>query len=185
MPIFARLRANPYAVSAFKALTWFPVVVFFVDHGFSYATVDGRSMQPTFNPDSNMLRRDVVLLNKWSAMNHEFKRGEVVTLTSPTNPNRIITKRIIALEGDIVKPLRKKDTVSVPKGHCWVEGDEAFHSKDSNSFGTVPMGLINAKVTHILWPLSRSGRVELKPLSERVKVGFIQPNQLEEDHWYW
>lgn len=47
------------------------------------------------------------------------------------------------------------------------------------------MGLINAKVTHILWPLPRSGRVELKPLSERVKVGFIQPNQMEEDHWYW
>lgn len=29
--------------------------------------------------------------------------------------------------------------VNVPKGHCWVEGDEAFHSRDSNSFGTVSL----------------------------------------------
>jgi hypothetical protein len=43
--MYSRLRSNPYASSALKALAWFPVVVFFVDHGFSYATVEGRSMQ--------------------------------------------------------------------------------------------------------------------------------------------
>ncbi|KAI8337516.1 peptidase S24/S26A/S26B/S26C, partial [Chlamydoabsidia padenii] len=143
-----------------KALAWVPVALFFVDHGFSYATVEGRSMQPTFNPDTNMKQRDVVLLNKWAVTDHTFKRGEVVTLTSPTDPNHSIIKRIIALQGDTVKPLRSdKKSVRVPKGHCWVEGDEAFHSKDSNSFGTVPVGLINAKVTRILWPPSRFGPV--------------------------
>lgn len=43
--MYSRLRSNPYASSTLKALAWFPVVVFFVDHGFSYATVEGRSMQ--------------------------------------------------------------------------------------------------------------------------------------------
>jgi hypothetical protein len=43
--MYSRLRSNPYASSALKALAWFPVVVFFVDHGFSYASVEGRSMQ--------------------------------------------------------------------------------------------------------------------------------------------
>lgn len=50
----------------------------------------------------------------------------------------MITKRIIGLPGDIVQHLRKKDKqVRIPQGHCWIEGDEAFHSKDSNSFGPV------------------------------------------------
>ncbi|CAO3589412.1 unnamed protein product [Absidia cylindrospora] len=106
-------------------------------------------MQPTFNPDTNLLRRDV---------------------------------RIIALQGDTVKPLRSDKPVQVPKGHCWLEGDEAFHSKDSNSFGTVPIALINAKVTRILWPPSRFGPVEKKPLSNRVKMGFIQPGK-DDDFW--
>ncbi|SAM06007.1 hypothetical protein [Absidia glauca] len=180
--MYSRLRSNPYASSALKALAWFPVVVFFVDHGFSYATVEGRSMQPTFNPDTNLLRRDVVLLNKWATTNHEFHRGEVVTMTSPTNPKSVITKRIIALQGDTVKPLRSDKKVRVPKGHCWVEGDEAFHSIDSNSFGTAPVGLIHAKVTRILWPPSRFGPVEKRPLSNRVQTGFIKPG-IEEDFW--
>lgn len=37
----------------------------------------------------------------------------------------------------MVQPLRKDEEVPIPAGHCWVEGDEAFHSKDSNSFGPV------------------------------------------------
>ncbi|KAI8084947.1 mitochondrial inner membrane protease subunit 2 [Halteromyces radiatus] len=180
--MYSRLRSNPYTSSVLKALPWIPVVVFFVDHGFSYATVEGRSMQPTFNPDTNMLQRDIVLLNKWAATDHEFSRGEIVTLISPTEPKRIITKRIIALQGDTVKPLRSDKLVRVPRGHCWVEGDEAFHSKDSNSFGTVPIALINAKVTRILWPPSRFGAVEKKPLSDRVQIGFIQPGK-DEDFW--
>ncbi|KAI8996890.1 peptidase S24/S26A/S26B/S26C, partial [Pilobolus umbonatus] len=141
------------------AITWVPAVVFFVDHGFSYALISGRSMQPTFNPDSNQLKKDIVLLNKWGITNHTFNRGDVVTLTSPIDPKCLITKRIIALPGDEVKPLRGKESVKVPEGHCWVEGDEAFHSRDSNSFGTVPIGLIRAKVSYVLWPPSRIGPV--------------------------
>lgn len=56
---------------------------------------------------------------------------------SPTDPKSIITKRVLALPGDTIKPLRKKDPVAVPEGHVWVEGDEAFHSRDSNAFGPV------------------------------------------------
>ncbi|KAI8391161.1 peptidase S24/S26A/S26B/S26C [Radiomyces spectabilis] len=184
MGLFGRLRSSPYTVSALKALTWLPVVVFVVDHGFSYGPVNGRSMQPTFNPDSNKLKRDFVFLNKWAVNDHNFERGEVVTLTSPTDPKLQITKRIIAIEGDTVQPLRHSAApVHVPKGHCWVEGDEAFHSRDSNSFGTVPMALITAKVTHILWPPSRFGAVEKRPVNlDRVSIGFIQPGR-DDDFW--
>ncbi|KAI9248267.1 peptidase S24/S26A/S26B/S26C [Phascolomyces articulosus] len=183
MGIYSRVRTSPYFTPTVRALAWFPVVMFFVDHGFSYGTVHGRSMQPTFNPDSNQMWRDRVLLNKWAVTDHEFERGEVVTLTSPSDPKCILTKRIIALEGDTVQPLKHNKTpVYVPKGHCWVEGDEAFHSRDSNTFGTVPMGLIKAKVTHILFPFERFGPVEKRPISKRVTIGFIQPGQ-DDDYW--
>jgi len=68
-------------------------------------------------------------------------------------------KRIVALEGDIVKTLPPyPDTeVTIPPGHVWVEGDESFHTEDSNIFGPIPLALINAKLTYIIWPLDRSG----------------------------
>lgn len=43
--IFSKLRGNPYTASVISALTWVPVAIFFVDHGYSYAKVSGRSMQ--------------------------------------------------------------------------------------------------------------------------------------------
>ncbi|ORE08086.1 LexA/Signal peptidase [Rhizopus microsporus var. microsporus] len=173
---FTRLRSNPYFGAFLSALPWIPVAIFFVDHGYSYARVSGRSMQPTFNPDSNMMSKDIILLEKWSAAKHKFKRGEVVLLTSPTDPKRIITKRIIALPGDMVQPLRKDEEVPIPAGHCWVEGDEAFHSKDSNSFGPVPIGLIHAKAKYILWPPSRFGPVPDRPINpNRIKTNVFRP----------
>ncbi|KAI8331433.1 mitochondrial inner membrane protease subunit 2 [Choanephora cucurbitarum] len=174
--VFHRLKSNPYTASLLRALPWLPAAVFFVDHGYSYAVISGRSMQPTFNPDSNMLSRDVVLLNKRSANKYNYERGQVVTLKSPIDPKCIITKRIMALPGDTIVPLRNKnEVVRVPEGHVWIEGDEAFHSRDSNSFGTVPINLIEAKVTRILWPLSRFGPVEVKPVNpDRVKTNVFR-----------
>ena len=42
---FPRLRSNPYFGAFLSALPWIPVAIFFVDHGYSYARVSGRSMQ--------------------------------------------------------------------------------------------------------------------------------------------
>jgi len=83
----------------------------------------------------------------------------------------VITKRIIALEGDTVFTLLPypDKLVKIPKGHCWVEGDDAFHSKDSNEYGPLPLALINAKVSYILWPFSRFSKVE-RVESSRVSV---------------
>lgn len=76
---------------------------------------------------------------------------------SPEDPKRILIKRILATEGDIVKtlPPYPDREVLVPKGHVWIEGiyhyisdhpttyisvllgDEHFLSDDSNRFGAV------------------------------------------------
>lgn len=60
-------------------------------------------MQPTFNPDlyKHPLHHDVVLLDKWSIALGRYRRGDVVTLWSPQNPDLLTTKRIVALEGDM------------------------------------------------------------------------------------
>lgn len=54
----------------------------------------------------------------------------------------------------------KSEIVRIPDGHCWVEGDHAGHSMDSNSFGPVSLGLVTAKATFIVWPPSRWQNIE-------------------------
>ncbi|CAG8433778.1 11360_t:CDS:2 [Diversispora eburnea] len=152
--------------------SWIPVAIFCLDHGFTIGSIHGRSMQPTFNPDSNKLCHDIVLLNRAAAITHKYKRGDVVTLYLPDDPDKIIAKRIIALEGDTIftLPPYSEKCLRIPKGYCWVEGDDTFHSKDSNTFGPVPLGLIRSKVTFILWPFSRFGKVPHIEKPERVSV---------------
>jgi len=47
------------------------------------------------------------------------------------------------------------------QGRCWVEGDNAAESLDSQSaYGPVHLGLLEGRVTHIVWPPRRFRRVE-------------------------
>jgi inner membrane protease subunit 2 len=51
-------------------------------------------------------------------------------------------------------------TVVVPRGRCWVEGDNAAESLDSRSvYGPVHNGLLEGRVVGIVWPPHRIGRV--------------------------
>ncbi|XP_019348046.1 mitochondrial inner membrane protease subunit 2 isoform X2 [Alligator mississippiensis] len=132
-----------------------PVTVTFLDRVACVARVEGASMQPSLNPGGGQAS-DVVLLNHWSIRNYEVQRGDIVSLVSPRNPEQKIIKRVIALEGDIIKTTGyKKQYVKVPHGHMWVEGDHHGHSFDSNFFGPVSLGLLHARATHILWPPRR------------------------------
>ncbi|KAM5303605.1 mitochondrial inner membrane protease subunit 2 isoform 2-T2 [Glossophaga mutica] len=79
-----------------------PVAVTFLDRVACVARVEGASMQPSLNPGGSQ-SSDVVLLNHWKVRNFEVQRGDIVSLVSPKNPGQKIIKRVIALEGDIVK----------------------------------------------------------------------------------
>uniref|UniRef100_A0A9L0SX62 Mitochondrial inner membrane protease subunit 2 n=1 Tax=Equus caballus TaxID=9796 RepID=A0A9L0SX62_HORSE len=105
----------------------------------------------------------------------KLRFGEVGSLLqsqrSPKNPEQKIIKRVIALEGDIVKTIGHKNRyVKVPRGHIWVEGDHHGHSFDSNSFGPVSLGLLHAHATHILWPPERWQKLESVLPPERLPV---------------
>ncbi|CAN0095336.1 unnamed protein product [Ascophyllum nodosum] len=72
-----------------------------------------------------------------------------------------MVKRLIAVGGDWVRPLGSRhDVLRVPQGCCWVEGDNPRVSGDSNQFGPIPLALIEAKVTHVLWPPRRIGPLD-------------------------
>lgn len=152
--------------------------------------VEGISMQPTFNPncrpsnedlgdlfDSGLSRevlrkelkarsqKDLVLLNKWAARNkNRLRSGDVVSLISPRNPRELLIKRITAMPGDAIYLRETGETRIIEEGHCWIEGDnQSFSTDDSNNFGPVPLGLIKAKISYILWPPHRLQPIKCDP----------------------
>ncbi|KJE97564.1 inner membrane protease subunit 2 [Capsaspora owczarzaki ATCC 30864] len=152
---------------AVRSLVILPLAITLTDSVASVAGVQGRSMQPTLNPD---IAVDHILLDKWSVRDHRHRRGEVVVLWSPDEPTVAVIKRIIALEGDVVKTLSYKDPfVKIPRGHCWVEGDNHIHSRDSNTFGPIPVALIDARATHVIWPPARIQKIETVVSPDRIE----------------
>ena len=49
--------------------------------------------------------------------------------------------------------------MQVPEGHCWLLGDNLSASRDSRTYGPLPLALIKGKVTAKIWPLSEIGRM--------------------------
>ncbi|CAM2098386.1 unnamed protein product [Caretta caretta] len=99
---------------------------------------------------------------------HASKQNSIM---SPKNPEQKIIKRVIALEGDIVKTIGYKNKyVKIPHGHIWVEGDHHGHSFDSNAFGPVSLGLLHARATHILWPPRRWQKLQPMLPPERIPL---------------
>ncbi|GAB5367309.1 hypothetical protein AAMO2058_001219400 [Amorphochlora amoebiformis] len=136
------------------------------------AEIRGASMQPTLNPIPYEK-------NDWVAVRKFFyspKRGDVVIARNPSDPSEYIVKRILGLPGDMVKVQQQPNSSSpysyntqVPRGHCWLEGDNFGRSNDSNSFGPAPLALIQGKVSFIFWPPTRFGFVHsVEPGTERV-----------------
>ncbi|KAJ3736501.1 LexA signal peptidase [Lentinula guzmanii] len=150
---------KPSTTPGWRYVYWFPTVFVVSNYFYNLKIVSGRSMQPTLNPDAS-LWRDVGLFNRYAIHTKlDFNRDDIVALRSPEDPNRILVKRIVALAGDRVKtlPPYPNPEVVVPQGQAWIEGDEPFHSDDSNRFGPVPLSLIESRLVAVVWPPSRFG----------------------------
>jgi signal peptidase I len=130
---------------------------------------------------------DVVLVDKFSVqVRRQIRRGEVVLLVAPDDPQMLLVKRVVALPGDelrvggggaaaaaetaaaeaaaagapggIPAAAAAATTTVVPAGHVWVEGDNRARSVDSASrFGAVPLGLLRGRALGVVWPPSRFG----------------------------
>mmetsp|Transcript_22223 Transcript_22223/g.45410 ORF Transcript_22223/g.45410 Transcript_22223/m.45410 type:complete len:191 (+) Transcript_22223:77-649(+) len=126
-----------------------PLVFAFTQYGMTITPVEGRSMQPTLN--NGVGSRDAVCLDRLFA--HSYERGDVVVLHSPTDPTEMVLKRVVAMGGDWVRRRGGDQSfVRVPTGYLWVEGDSERFSTDSNAYGAVPAGLVNARVLCKVWP---------------------------------
>lgn len=154
-----------------KAALWLPVGITVNSLFVSAASVKGRSMQPALNEGMNQNAvRDRVLLDKFSVqIRHRYTRGDVVVLASPEDPGSFLIKRLVAIEGDLIKD-RKGDRVLIPAGKCWVEGDNEVFSDDSDKFGPVPLALIDSRVVAVVWPPNQMKLVKSELPPDRVNV---------------
>jgi signal peptidase I len=141
-----------------------------VTFGFQVARVEGQSMAPT------LADQDRLIVNKLIYRFAEPRRGDIVMLYYPLNPDKSFVKRVIAEENDQVRivdgrvyvndvPVRD-DYVPVecrshddwgpqviPEGYYFVMGDHRNNSSDSRHWGMVPKKYIIGKVQLRWWPV--------------------------------
>ncbi|KAF5736311.1 mitochondrial inner membrane protease subunit 1-like [Tripterygium wilfordii] len=121
----------------------------------------GPSMLPTLN-----ITADLLLAERLSHRFGKVEPGDIVLVRSPVAPRKVVTKRVIGMEGHsmtyVVDPNSSDrcETIVVPKGHLWVQGDNIYASTDSRRFGPVPYGLLEGKVFWRIWPPKDFGPLE-------------------------
>ena len=165
-------RAQEEIVAWVKTLASAAVyAVLIVTFGFQVARVEGQSMAPTLED------QDRLIVNKFAYRIGEPRRGDIVMLYYPLNPDKSFVKRVVAEEGDSVRivegrvyvndiPLQD-DYVSaefrshddwgpqiIPEGYYFVMGDHRSNSSDSRHWGMVPKRYLIGKVQLRWWPMS-------------------------------
>jgi len=141
-----------------------------VTFGFQVARVEGQSMAPT------LADQDRLIVNKFAYRVGIPRRGDIVMLYYPINPDKSFVKRVVAEEGDTVKitdgrvyvndvPMddsfvppeyRSHDDFGprvIDEGYYFVMGDHRNNSSDSRHWGLVPKKYIIGKVQLRWWPL--------------------------------
>ena len=173
-PSGARLtlhRVGEELVAWFKTLASAAVyATLIVTFGFQVARVEGQSMAPT------LADQDRLIVNKLAYRIGEPRRGDIVMLYYPLNPEKSFVKRVIAEEGDEVRIVDGRVYVNtipladdyvpaefrshddwgpqvIPEGYYFVLGDHRNNSSDSRHWGNVPKRYIIGKVQLRWWPL--------------------------------
>jgi signal peptidase I len=144
--------------------------VLIVTFGFQVARVEGQSMSPTLED------QDRLIVNKFVYRIGDPRRGDIVMLYYPVQPEKSFVKRIIAEENDSVHivegrvyvndiPLNDEYVLSefrghddygpktIPDGFYFVMGDHRSNSSDSRHWGMVPKKYIIGKVQLRWWPV--------------------------------
>ncbi|KAM1138606.1 hypothetical protein COP2_037544 [Malus domestica] len=131
-------------------------------HLLTVALCYGPSMLPTIGLAGNNL----CLAERISTRFDRIGVGDIVMVRSPEAPRKTVAKRLIATEGQsvtyVVDPKNgdRSETIVVPKGHVWVEGDNIYASRDSRNFGPVPYGLVEGRIFWRIWPPKDFGSLE-------------------------
>ena len=124
-----------------RIATVFGIAFIIKDQFYEIAPTIGASMIPTFD-----ILGDFVLLQKFQK--DKIAVGDVISAISPIEPHKLVLKRIVGMEGDVVKidPFDpESERIRVPKGKLWIVGDNLRFSRDSRDYGPVCMGLVHGK----------------------------------------
>ncbi|TKR67696.1 hypothetical protein L596_023807 [Steinernema carpocapsae] len=128
------------------------------------AVVIGSSMEPTlYGNDARWWKRDFVWISRLGL--RKLSKYDIVVFTCPRDPKSVHVKRITATEGKVVRPKIGPSFLTVPEECIWVQSDNPKNHNDSNTYGPVQRGLLKGRVTRILWPLERSGKLSVNPPS--------------------
>jgi signal peptidase I len=143
---------------------------------YQHARIEEHAMSPTLDD------RDRLLVDKWTYRTRDPRRGEIVMLRYPLNPEKNFVKRLVGEEGDEVRIVngrvhlngvaledafvapeaRSADSygpVVVPQGYWFVMGDRRNNSSDSRHWGFVPKKYVLGRVVYRWWPLAAAGTV--------------------------
>jgi signal peptidase I len=134
--------------------------------------VYGQSMEPNIHAEQRLV------IEKLSYHFHAPRRGDVVVLHDPTGFNELLIKRVVALPGErvtlkdgrvwvdgnlLAEPYLDQQTPSgnrtwiVPPLNLFVMGDNRGASRDSRSFGPVPMDDLIGRAAFRYWPPNEVG----------------------------
>lgn len=156
-----------------------------VTFGFQVARVEGKSMEPTLqDQDRLIVNKAMFIFNSWPRVGwlagaREPRRGDIVMLQFPRDPDKSFVKRIIAEPGDTVRIEDGQVYVNevalgdefippeyrshenhgpevVQEAYYFVMGDHRNNSSDSRHWGQVPEGYIIGKVQVRWWPLQEA-----------------------------
>ncbi|KAI3981390.1 hypothetical protein MKX01_029221 [Papaver californicum] len=144
--------------SAKKSFTAGLITLTVSDRYASIASIRGLSMHPTFNPNKStfmgllvgiIVADDHVLVENFCLEKHKISHGDVIEKH---------IKKVIALPGDQIQIPNSYDTIRIPDGYCWVEGDNSASTLDSRW-----PSLLQGSATHIVWPPQRVGKEQKMP----------------------
>ncbi|KAK0264143.1 hypothetical protein LTS09_001621 [Friedmanniomyces endolithicus] len=121
----------------------------FFEYFFVLELAWGISMLPTIASAN-----DWVLISKLYRRGRNLRVGDVVSFKHPDKMGEYAVKRIVGLPGDFVvegSPGKGGSgrMMQVPVGHCWVIGDNLTWSRDSRTFGALPLALVTGKVVRV------------------------------------
>jgi inner membrane protease subunit 1 len=129
-------------------------ILFVNEYLFDLCILEGESMLPTFSAFG-----EIVLMEKISQRFNLLKKGDIICVLNPINPDMKLCKRILANENEVYKTTKYENLIKVPSNHIWVEGDNKDNSLDSRKFGPITKNLVQGKIIMRIWPLPLIGRV--------------------------